>query len=278
MTIFKPHLLILLSALISDFAVGKTFSNQYTQFELPPGWSCVIEGSEWVCQAENKDRKKEAIIILAAKYRGKQDSLDQYEAYLKQIKTYQLPGGKVQKSEPVLTKKRPIAGHTWIDALHLASEVPGFYTRYLATVKEDLGVAVTFSVTKDLYQAYQGIFDKVIATLKVFRKKASNTGKLDLSKRENKGANFDDATFVPNGQRADIGMGKKRKRDDDGSGDDDLLILIGAMVVILLILLKIKKNKGKSSGKGKRKGPPPAPGASAEGGDRPRRRRRPPRK
>ena len=35
---------------------AKSFSNQYTEFELPPNWECVLEGSEYVCQSTNSDR------------------------------------------------------------------------------------------------------------------------------------------------------------------------------------------------------------------------------
>ena len=68
--------LVLLSVILSVSlnTWAKRFANGYTEFELPPGWQCVIEGSEWVCQSEDKDRKKEAIIILAAKKRGSQDT------------------------------------------------------------------------------------------------------------------------------------------------------------------------------------------------------------
>ncbi len=177
-------------------AFGKSFSNQFVQFELPSGWQCAIEGSEWVCQSENADRRKEAIIILAAKYRGPQDSLEEYQRYLKDVKAYQLPGGKSQISEPKYTKTKSINGQQWVDALHLASEGPGFYTRYLATVKEDLGVAVTFSVTKDLYSAYQGIFDNVVASLRVFRQKKQNLADIKLGGSKSGDANFEDTTFA----------------------------------------------------------------------------------
>src|SRR5688572_27725536 len=80
-------------------AWAKPFASDYLQFELPPGWDCVLEGAEWVCQSENDDRKREAIIILVAKTRGEQDNLDQYMNYLKAPKTYSLPGGKTQVSE-----------------------------------------------------------------------------------------------------------------------------------------------------------------------------------
>jgi len=239
----------IIMAVISLNLHAKTFSNQYIQFDLPSGWQCSIEGSEWVCQSENKDRRKEAIIILAAKIRGGQDSLAEYQAYLKKGKTYQLPGGKMQRSEPKYTKLNPVNGHQWADALHLASEVPGFYTRYLATVKEDLGVAVTFSVTKDMYTAYQGIFDKVVSTLRVFRQKKQNLANLRLGKKDDKG--FGDEVFAPTDDLVDLGMANKRKRKTGGSNNEDLMLYAGLGVAALLILMKLKG--GKKKGKGKKK-------------------------
>lgn len=247
---FKLLFISMLSSLmLMHTALAKRFANQYTEFELPAGWSCAIEGSEWVCQSENKDRQKEAIIILAAKIRGPQDSLAEYQSYLKKNKTYQLPGGKVQNSEPKYAKMKNVNTHQWVDALHLASEVPGFYTRYLATVKEDLGVAVTFSVTKDMYNAYQGIFDNVVASLRVFRQKKTNLAKLRMGKGEG-AANFDDTTFVPEGENFDIGMVKKRKKSS-GGGDTSTLLLAGAVVAALLVAMKLKGKKGKKKGKKK---------------------------
>lgn len=234
---------ILVGAFILSFSLSasaKRFANQYTEFELPPGWECAIEGSEWVCQSENEERKKEAIIILAAKIRGEQDSLDQYQAYLKKGKVYQLPGGKTQNSEPKYAKLSTVNDHQWIDALHLASEVPGFYTRYLATVKEDLGVAVTFSVTKDMYQAYQGIFDNIVASLRVFRQKKQDIAALRANKKGSD--NFDDTTFVPNQENLDISMNKKQKdKGDGGGGDNTLLYIVGLAAVGFFVMKKLKK-------------------------------------
>lgn len=244
--------LTLILCIFFMFAMGsahaKRFANGYTEFELPNGWSCAIEGSEWVCQSENKDRQKEAIIILAAKQRGPQDTLSEYEAYLKKDKTYQLPGGKVQKSEPKYAKSTQVNNHTWVDALHLASEVPGFYTRYLATVKEDIGVAVTFSVTKDMYDAYKGIFDNVVASLRVFRQ--AKTRLADLGPKGSGDANFADTTFVPEEAGININGGVKERKKDDGGGDNTMLILLAAGALGVGFLLKAKGGKKK---KGKKK-------------------------
>ncbi len=234
---------ITLSLALSTNVFAKTFSSQFSEFELPNGWECALEGSEWVCQSENKDRKKEAIIILAAKYRGEQDSLDEYQAYLKAPKSFTLPGGKTQISEAKSVTVREINGQRWVDSLHLASEVPGFYTRYLATVKDSLGIAVTFSVAKDHYDSYQDIFEKIIATLKVFDQK-SNAHQVGGIKKE-EGTLIEDGTFIPDqGQNADISMQKKNK---GGSGADETTTLIGiiAVAAIAFFLIKMRKKKGK---------------------------------
>lgn len=235
--------LIALSLAATTNVFAKTFSSQFSEFELPNGWDCALEGSEWVCQSDNKDRKKEAIIILAAKYRGDQDSLDQYQAYLKAPKSFILPGGKTQISEAKTVTTREINGQKWVDALHLASEVPGFYTRYLATVKDSLGIAVTFSVAKDHYESYQEIFDKIIATLKVFDQKGGAAGNWKPKGQE--GDLIDNGTYIPDqGQQADISMQKKGK---GGSGGDDTTTIIGivAVAAIAFFLIKMKKKKGK---------------------------------
>lgn len=235
--------LIVMSLMVTTNVFAKTFSSQFSEFELPNGWDCALEGSEWVCQSDNKDRKKEAIIILAAKYRGDQDSLDQYQAYLKAPKSFILPGGKTQISEAKTVTIREINGQRWVDALHLASEVPGFYTRYLATVKDSLGIAVTFSVAKDHYDAYQDIFDKIIATLKVFDQKSNANGNWKPKGQE--GDLIGDGTYIPDqGQNADISMQKKGKNSGD-NGDTTTIIGIVAVAAIAFFLIRMRKKKGK---------------------------------
>ena len=149
-------------------AQAKTFNTEYIEFQLPAGWDCSLEGSEWVCQSQNEERKREAIIIMAAKEKGDQDGIPQYFAYLKEKKQYELPNRKAQVSVPKYTKKTTVNDHVWVDSLHLASEVPGFYTRYMATTRGDLGIAVTFSVAKDHYDSYQELFQKIIESMRTF--------------------------------------------------------------------------------------------------------------
>lgn len=235
--LFTTVLTLAMPALIH----AKTFSSQFSEFELPTGWECALEGSEWVCQSEDKDRKKEAIIILAAKYRGEQDSLDQYQAYLKAPKTFTLPGGKTQISEPKSVTIRTINDQRWVDSLHLASEVPGFYTRYLATVKDNLGIAVTFSVAKDHYDAYQDIFEKVIATLRVFDNKAAGAGNFV---KKNTDEDLAESTTVVGDTNTNPNIGVQKK-GGQGEGDTttESILMIVAVAAVGFIVLKMRKKK-----------------------------------
>ncbi len=232
---------------------GKTFTSQYCEFQLPPGWECALEGTEWVCQSENKQRKKEAIIILAAKIRGKQDDLAQYQAYLKKPKTFNLPGGKTQVSEAKYTKMSQVNGQNWVDSLHLASEVPGFYTRYMATVKADLGIAVTFSVAKDHYDAYQDLFDKIIQTLKVFRQKAVNPSDFGLAGGQQTGDILDRVEIPDNQRLYGIDNQKNKKKGSGGADATDYLIYIALAGGAVFALAKMRKKKPVKKKKKKKK-------------------------
>lgn len=249
----KVKLIFLATALMMPSAFARKFTSQYCEFELPAGWDCALEGTEWVCQSSNKDRKKEAIIILAAKIRGSQDSLAQYQAYLKKAKTFTLPGGKTQVSEAKYTKLNEVNDQKWVDSLHMASEVPGFYTRYMATVKEDLGIAVTFSVAKDHYSAYQELFESIISTLKVFRQR--NAKPTDFKLAGNKNSDLLDSPVIPDSARSfDIGGEGRKRHNGGGTGGDDLMIygLIAAAVAFGAVKLR-KKKGGKSTKKKKKK-------------------------
>lgn len=231
---------------------AKKFTSQFCEFELPPGWECALEGTEWVCQSTNEERKKEAIIILAAKERGPQDSLMEYEAYLKKTKTFNLPGGKTQVSEPKDIKTREVNGQVWVDALHLASEVPGFYTQYMATVKESLGIAVTFSVGKDFYDLYRGVFENIIATMRVFvPKKYQQGGEFEPVKRDE---DLVGGAVIPDADNSiNIGVQKQKGQVGESDPTTDYLIYGAIAAVVALILAKARKKKKKGGNKKKKK-------------------------
>ncbi len=217
----------------SSFAAK--FANQFAEFELPPQWQCNLEGAEWVCQNTNETKKRDAIIVLAAKLKGDQDSLDQYLSFLKNPKAFTSVQGKPVMSEVKYAKTVNINDHVWVDALQGDSEIPGFFTRYLATVKADIGVLVTYSINKKKYQEYNQDFESMVKTLKVFRRPGGiNVSPADKNLLQNPvpPAVQQDTVFQPS-----IPGGSENTPTPKAQGGDIplLFIVLGGVVVAFLI-------------------------------------------
>jgi hypothetical protein len=144
-----------------------TFSNQYVSFELPNNWSCKLEGTEWLCVSQLEKQAKEAIIILTAKEVGPSDNLQTYKAHLSTPRAINDSTGKTVASQVLNVKETQINGHTWVDGMQLGSEISSYYTRYLATTKDKLALAVTFSAHKTHYTKYSQDFLKAVQSLRV---------------------------------------------------------------------------------------------------------------
>lgn len=221
------------------------FANQFTEFELPPQWQCTLEGAEWVCQNSNEAKKKDAIIVLAAKLKGDQDSLDQYLTYLKAAKTFTSIQGKPVKSEAKYAKTVNLNGQAWVDALHLESEIPGFYTRYLATVKQDIGILVTYSINKNKYQDYLNDFENMVKTLKAFRKSgginvAPQAG--NLFQNAQIPSNMSSDSIFPGAPvqgGGDAAPAKKKPQEDDTM----LYLALGGAAVLGFMIWKKRQNR-----------------------------------
>ncbi|MBI2606202.1 MAG: hypothetical protein HYW49_09005 [Deltaproteobacteria bacterium] len=220
------------------------FSNQFVEFELPNmKWNCALEGAEWVCQSTDEQKKRDAIVVLAAKLKGEQDSLDKYQEYLNKARAFTGPGGKAMSSQPKYAKAAELNGQPWIDSLHLESEIPGFYTRYLATVKQDIGVLVTYSINKVKYQDYLGEFEGMVKSLKVFRKAGgvnTNTAQSIFQQGQLPGS-FTAQNVFPD-QQAPPAADKPKKAAKQEDNTILFLIVIGAAVAYFIW----KRKRGKS--------------------------------
>jgi len=169
---------LLFAAIVFSFhySNAKLFQNSYVSFELPPRWDCSSEGTEWICRSQIKQDSQTAIIILTAKEVGPSDGLTQYQSYLKETKVIPNPNGKPTRSELKGVKIRKINGQDWVDGLQLGSEIPTYYTRYLATTKDSIAVLVTFSAHKRFYTKFSNDFFNAILSLRVTAPNKVGTG------------------------------------------------------------------------------------------------------
>lgn len=148
-------------------AEAKVFQNSYVAFEVPDDWTCLQEGVAWTCTPQNAAQSKEAVIVLAAKVAGPEDNVNNFLNFLKQPKKITTRVGTPIPSKVMYAQQRALAGNVWVQAQHFGSEIQEYYTLYLATVKEQLAILVSFSAERNHYQKYNPVFDRAIKTLKI---------------------------------------------------------------------------------------------------------------
>jgi hypothetical protein len=233
-----PLFLILVAGQQSQ---AKVFRNSYIQFELPPRWDCQLEGTEWVCRNSNEKEAPEAIIVLTAKEVGPSDTVEQYEAHLKVARTMPGPGGQPQASTVKHVRQRQIGGINWVDGLHMSSEVPNYYTRYLGAVKQKIAVLVTFSAHQRFYTKYSTDFFNAIESLKI-------VASPDLFGTKNNGVGAGSGEVIgPGGSSGPMGFAEDFPDESKGKkSDKEKLFIFGILVAAIggyLILKRRKKNK-----------------------------------
>ena len=243
--------IIFISFCFTQNAEAKVFRNSYVSFELPSKWDCYLENTAWICRyaiskkclgagAKTKSCKaqrkktKEAIIILAAKEKGPKDTFKGYYTHLKTPRPIVTKAGKRSQSKIVHVKPISIEKQRWLDGMHEGSEIPHYYTRYLATIKGNIAVLVTFSAHKLFYTKYSNEFFRAIKSLRVLATRAQ-TGRKDIRPKNNSGTfgpgdiNVGDIDLL--GEEGEYGDGKKQ------STGLDFYLLIGAGILALLGLV-----------------------------------------
>ncbi|MEN0058975.1 MAG: hypothetical protein AAGB31_09080, partial [Bdellovibrio sp.] len=218
------------------------FRNAYIAFEMPETWKCNLEQTEWVCRSEQNKESKEAIIILTAKEVGPTDTFPLYEAHLNSPISVNLRGGGASESKIVYKAKSvQINDQAWVDSLHLGSEIPNYFTRYLATIKDKIAILITFSAHKQYYTKYSQDFFKAVMSLRVIASK-NLLAKPDLGPirpgSETLGGPIGSAMPSDMLQGDDLGGGEGNKNKS--------LLLAGALVLAALgayIFMKARKKR-----------------------------------
>lgn len=158
---------LLFSFLFAVQTEAKTFQNSYVSFDVPDNWACLQEGVAWTCTPSDPKGSREAVIVLAAKVAAPEDNIVNFLNFLREPKKIKTRVGTPMPSQVMYCQQRKLGNHTWVQAQHLGSEIEEYYTLYLATVKEQLAILVSFSAEKNTYKTYNPIFDRAIKTLKI---------------------------------------------------------------------------------------------------------------
>ena len=204
------------------------FENAYISFEMQDNWKCKLEQTEWVCRASDPTEAKEAVIVLTAKEKGPTDSFSIYENHMNApINTTTRSGEAMTSTLTYKVQPMKINDQQWLDALHQNSEVKNYYTRYLATIRDQIAILVTFSAHNRFYAKHSANFNKTIQSLKVIAPKDF------ISKMNSGGGGESYSNGNMNGADALLAM----EQDAQGSGGlSSSQVMIGVALLIIAIL------------------------------------------
>jgi hypothetical protein len=226
-------------------AEAKMFRNAYITFEMQDNWDCKLEQIEWVCRSSDPIEGKEAVIVVTAKEKGPTDEFSIYQNHMDNpVQSVSKSGITLNSTVKYKSRSLKINDHPWLDGLHSDSEIQNYFTRYLATVKENIAILVTFSAHNRFYSKHSPNFDKTIQTLRIIATqdflKSIDSGKGSFNE------------FA--GGNSDLGMLMANDNESGASGgflknlmQNKLLFWGGSLLIIALALfigLKLyQKNK-----------------------------------
>jgi len=142
---------------------GKTFRSKFITLDLPPNWDCQEEELDWVCQPENPNLRNEALVVVVTKEaKPSDDNMQKYEEYLKSPKQMRDLVGNTYMTDIKYTKKKLIRNWWWMDSLQMGSEVPGFVSRYVVSIKEQIAAMISYHVAESVFPKWADTLDKMI--------------------------------------------------------------------------------------------------------------------
>jgi len=163
---------------------------------MPDQWTCELLDTAWVCRQQvskscARDKKSKtcleqikksqaALIVLAAKEVSPLDTMTSYLKHLQNPLPLKRNNGSTTQSQIVHAKGVKIGRQKWVDGMHLSSELPNYYTRYLVTIKDQIAVLVTFSAHKKYYTNHSAHFFESIKSLKIIASETSKVNKKEL--------------------------------------------------------------------------------------------------
>lgn len=247
----------LVLSLIASNSFGIT--TKYFAFDHPDGWECENpEKVMWICQAATDPDRKEALVLAMPARATDWDTIENYETYLKQTRTLQDEDNATHTSEVRYVRRRNINGHEWVDSLQLNSELPGFWTRYVATVNDTpvgkIAILITYVVSEERYKQLAPVFERMISSLK-----PNAEVNLNMASRQGDSPLPGSDRLGPMGNIIADRLGRKNKPTTDTAapapgGDMSLLFIAGGIAAIAVLFLRIRKRKAIA----KRKEPVPA--------------------
>ena len=242
---------ILWLALLCLPALG--LKTAYMSFDHPEGWRCELVQGVWICQSTLDTDRREAVVLSIATLATEWDTIDNYLNYLKQPRPTRDADDKEIMSTVSYARIRNINGTNWVDSLQHNSELPGFWTRYLATVqstpKAQLAILATYIVSDERYESMAPQFERMVTTLR-----PNTEFDLNIPSQQGDGPIPGSARLGPNTKdliAERLGIRKKVAVEETrGEDPNSTLLIIALLAVALGIVYAVRLRRRKLVNKG----------------------------
>lgn len=171
MSLYSTHLILRATCALAAYLFVSQASAELqsfgpVNFALPVGWGCQIKENNLICLDNSPTSEKNAAIVLNYKYKTAEDVLAVYRDQLARPRT--LYDGEIAKpSVPQGVRDVMLNNITWVEGIHLGSEMPDYYTLYYVTVVEPYAILLSISVEKSSYQSKLSFIKNTISSIKV---------------------------------------------------------------------------------------------------------------
>ena len=227
------YILLLIFASIPSLAL----QTAYVNCDHPDGWLCEKSQGVYICQDTQDPQRKESLVLAIATVQTDWDSLENFEKYLKEPRKIEDEDRSILESKITYTRKRNLNGHWWVDSLQFNSELPGFWTRYVATVHKKLAILLTYIVSDEYYQRVAPKFERMVTSLKL-------NENFDLTAATKQELGFPGAERLGPKQQKDLlkaRLSTKKKKETTPTSGLPTMVLIGLGIFIIVYFLFIRK-------------------------------------
>lgn len=133
---------------------------------LPQNWGCQKEVENYICIDESSESERNTAIVITYKFHSPEDSLAVYRDQLARPRKL-VYNEVIKPSQPVSVNEIVINNITWIEGVHIGSEILNFMTHYYATVAGSYAVLVTLTINQAVYEETLEKLKPIMQTLSV---------------------------------------------------------------------------------------------------------------
>ncbi len=224
-------LLLLLFLLLPAQSFGFLLDATNFRIQFPQNWSCTPDTNIFICTEDSKEKLKPGVIIFQYGPAGPLDTVDQFRTRLSKPRPFKTKDGLPGMSRVISLQNKNINGQTWFESLHFESEIPDYYTYYLATRRGNMQFLMTLTSHKDQWAKYKQDFERTMASVQLRNPTQAAPAQAQIPTNNGQMA-------IPQGQVHTQNQSFLQSLPEKlKSGNKNSWILIGAVIGACLMLL-----------------------------------------